>query len=168
MTISAATRATIRAAYDHRCGYCGVREIWVGNALEIDHFRPISHDGADELDNLVYAWTACNRFKGDYWPTHTTPESFRLLHPLRDNLTLHIDQASSGRLVGLTSRGWFHINWLHLNRELLIQLRRWQQEERVFHTALAQAQTIKHSLQQRIVELEEEVNRLQALIDRLA
>jgi 5-methylcytosine-specific restriction endonuclease McrA len=89
MTISAATRATIRTAYDRRCGYCGVREIWVGNELEIDHFRPISHDGADELDNLVYACTACNRFKGDYWPTDATPESFRLLHPLRDNLTLH-------------------------------------------------------------------------------
>jgi hypothetical protein len=27
-----------------------------------------------------------------------------------------------GRLTGLTSRGWFHIQWLHLNRPQLIAL----------------------------------------------
>jgi HNH endonuclease len=167
MTISPAMRVAVRVAYDYCCGYCGVREIWIGNELEIDHFRPLSHDGSDELDNLVCACTACNRFKGDYWPTDTTAENFRLLHPLRDNLTSHIEEAPNGRLVGRTSRGWFHINWLHLNRERLIQLRQWQQEERTFHSSLAQAQATKHSLQQRIVELEEELNRLRVLIERL-
>lgn len=41
----------------------------MGVELEMDHFHPQAADGADEIANLVYACTACNRFKGDYAST---------------------------------------------------------------------------------------------------
>lgn len=35
----------------------------------------------------------------------------------------HITETTHGRLLGLTPRGWFHIQRLHLNRVQLIELR---------------------------------------------
>lgn len=61
-------RAEVRLRYDARCGYCGVREAEAGSELEIDHFKPRTAGGGDDVDNLVYCCPTCNRFKGDYWP----------------------------------------------------------------------------------------------------
>jgi hypothetical protein len=167
MTVAPEVRAVVRVAYGYHCGYCGVSESWAGNELEVDHFRPLSRSGTDALDNLVYACTACNRFKSDYWPDDDAPDSFRLLHPRQDHLEAHILEAANGRLVGLTPRGWFHIRWLHLNRPQLIEMRQLRQSEQVIREALAQAQEVKTKLQERIRELELEVARLQRIITRL-
>lgn len=167
MTVSAQVRATVRAAYDYRCGYCGVPEVWTGGELEIDHFRPLSHGGTDALSNLVYACASCNRFKGDYWTEGNAPDSLRLLHPGQDDLKVHFVETTNGRLVGLTARGWFHIRWLHLNRPPLIELRQLLQSERALREALTQTQEVKTRLQERIRELEIEIARLHEIIARL-
>jgi HNH endonuclease len=168
MPLASEVRNAVRAAYNHRCGYCGVPESWVGGELEIDHFYPLSRGGPDTLDNLVYACTSCNRFKSDYWPRDNAPDSFKLLHPSQDALETHIIEAANGRLVGLTPRGWFHIRWLHLNRPQLIEFRQLQQNDRVLKEALTQAEQMKTNLQKRIQELEAEVARLRDIIAQLA
>jgi HNH endonuclease len=123
MAVSAETRAAVRMTFGGRCSYCGVSETSVGGALEIDHVHPLAAGGSDEIENLVYACTACNRFKGEYAPPPDAPESLRLLHPRRDDTSAHISATAQGRLLGLTPRGWFHIQRLHLNRAQLIELR---------------------------------------------
>lgn len=105
MTLTARIRQTVREAYNFRCGYCGVTETQTGSELEIDHFQPLAHGGTDNLDNLVYACSACNRFKGSYWPIKEAPESLRLLHPLRDARHDHLQLTNDGQLAGLTPRG---------------------------------------------------------------
>lgn len=110
----------VRERFNYRCGYCGVAEHEVGALLEIDHYRPLSAGGGDELDNLVYCCPACNRFKHDYW---SEDEAKRLLHPLRDNLSQHLTESEDGRLIALTSRGGLHIEILRLNRASLVELR---------------------------------------------
>jgi 5-methylcytosine-specific restriction endonuclease McrA len=75
MTISADIRELVRATYNYQCGYCGVTEMLAGGRLEIDHFHPVSHGGLESTDNLIYACTTCNRFKGDYWPPENAPEN---------------------------------------------------------------------------------------------
>ncbi len=167
MTIAQDVRAAVRAAHNSCCGYCGVSETLVGGELEIDHFRPFSRGGADTPANLVYACTTCNRFKGDYWPEEDAPDSFRLLHPSRDDRGAHILDAANGRLVGLTPRGWFHIRWLHLNRPQLIALRQLRRSEQDMREALAQARAAKAELQQRINQLETETAQLREVISRL-
>jgi len=92
----------VRQQYDYRCGYCGIAEHEAGSLLEIDHFRPLRAGGTNELENLVYCCTTCNRHKGDFW-NESEPE--RLLHPLLDDLSVHIYEQENGFLVGLTSRG---------------------------------------------------------------
>ena len=167
MTLTPETRAAVREAYDRRCGYCSVSELWVGGELEIDHFRPPLHGGTDTLDNLVYACTTCNRFKSDYWPTANASEDLRLSHPGQDDLAVHLLETADGRLIGLTPRGWFHIDRLHLNRPQLLDLRQLRQTEQSLQRELAQAQDIRTKLQKRIRALETEVAELREIIARL-
>ncbi|MEJ5309800.1 MAG: HNH endonuclease signature motif containing protein [Anaerolineae bacterium] len=168
MPFSAEMRAAVREAYGRRCGYCGVSEVWVGGELEIDHFRPLRHAGGDDFDNLVYACTICNRFKSDYWPADDAPDNLRLLHPFKDDLSTHLLQTSDGRLVGLTPRGWFHIDRLRLNRPLLVELRRIRHAEQLLRQELDQAQTINAQMLKRIWALEIELAELRELIARLS
>lgn len=128
--ISNEVREEIRRRYHYRCGYCGVSEAAIGSLLELDHFRPKSAEGGDDLENLVYCCTACNRRKGRFWPRVDTTTQ-RLLHPKRDDLTQHFIEEESGMLTALTETGAFHIERLELNRPRLISLRKsWQSEHR--------------------------------------
>ena len=103
-----------------RCGYCQVSETEVGSELTFDHFQPRSLGGSDTADNLVYACHACNEFKGEYYGSD---EGTRLLHPLRDDLTLHLRLGANGNLEGITAVGNRYIERLQLNRQPLVLYR---------------------------------------------
>ena len=108
--------------YSFRCGYCGVSEEDVGGELTVDHFRPVAAGGDDTEENLVYACVRCNQYKGALRPEAMDRGSERrLLHPRRDDLSLHlIEDPLTGRLEGLSPAGQFHIEALRLNRPALI------------------------------------------------
>jgi len=168
MAIDAKTRAAVREVYGRCCGYCGVSEVWVGGELEIDHFQPLRYGGVDTPDNLIYACTICNRFKSDYWLTDDAPDNLRLLHPGKDDLSAHLSETADGRLVGLTPRGWFHIDRLHLNRPLLVELRRLRRMEQPLRREVDQAHDINIQLQKRIRALEVELAGLREVIAGLS
>lgn len=81
------TKRIVRAVFGLHCGYCGVSEVQCGAELTYDHFRPQLQQGSDDIANLVYACHACNQFKGEYW---SEDEESRLLHPITDDVKLHI------------------------------------------------------------------------------
>lgn len=157
-------RESIRALYNFRCGYCGVTETEAGGQLEIDHFCPRSHGGKDTLDNLVYACPTCNRFKGDYWLAPEASPDLMLLHPQQDDLSAHIESLPDGRLIGLTRRGWFHIQRLRLNRVQLIELRLQRAEEGRLRQILKHNQKANARLREYVRELEQETARLLQII----
>jgi hypothetical protein len=157
----------VRERFEGCCGYCGVSELDVGNELEVDHHRPRSRDGGDERENLVYCCTPCNRFKGEYWRAEGEPDDVRLLNPNLDKVEDHVVETVSGRLVGLTARGWFHIDWLHLNRPLLVAWRQRRQRARLIFEALSEAATTATALQERVATLERELAALRATVARL-
>lgn len=122
--IRAQTKRIVRAIYSFRCGYCGVSEAQVGSELTYDHFRPLSQNGTDEAANLVYACHACNEFKSDYW---SEAENDRLLHPLTDNIALHVTEEENATLRSVTELGRVYIERLQLNRAALIG-NRWERQ----------------------------------------
>jgi HNH endonuclease len=117
-------RQIVRMNYMFCCGYCGISETSTGAELTVDHFQPSIRGGTDDIENLVYCCHACNEHKSDFW---TTDPIHRLLHPLRDDVSLHYQEDAEGRLVGLTETGIFHIERLHLNRFPLVEHRLWIQ-----------------------------------------
>ena len=167
MAISDENRQAVREQYNFTCGYCGVSEIDAGSELEIDHFQPISHGGSDERENLVYACPACNRNKASYWPLPDTPPHMHLLHPLTDSLKTHIALLQDGRMAGLTPRGWFHIDWLHLNRPQLIAMRQKQAIYQRTQSLIEEIQQINHQLQELIASQEQELDTLREQVRRL-
>ena len=144
-------REAVRARYRFRCGYCGISERDAGAELTVDHFQPVSHQGGDDSENLVYCCHACNEHKSDFWTTDTTR---RLLHPLRDTLALHLWEDEQGRLVGLTETGVFHIERLHLNRSPLIEHRLWLHREQESQAESAQVLARLQEAEARIARME--------------
>ena len=119
--------AIIRERYGFRCGYCGVSEVESGGELTIDHYVPLSAEGDDEERNLVHACFRCNLYKGDTLPFEGSPRVQKILHPLFDDLTIHLRlDNTTGLLESLTTTGTTHIAILRLNRPALV-LRRLQQ-----------------------------------------
>lgn len=83
-------------------------------------------------------------------------------------MSTHIIETASGRVNGLTKRGWFHIQWLHLNRPQLVALRQQRIERRQLLNDLIQAEATNRELTQRVRLLEQEIRQLLALIRRLS
>jgi len=163
--VTPAQREAIRRAYRFQCGYCSVHENDVGSALEIDHFQPLSSDGTDEESNLVYACSACNKAKGDFWSLPNTEA--RLLHPKRDALDEHMRLSPDDHLQPLTPTGAFHIRRLRLNRPQLVALR--QAHRRATHhiARLTALETQIVELRREIVSLEGQLAILLEQIRRL-
>jgi hypothetical protein len=145
-------REAVRTRFTGHCGYCGLHENEAGARLTIDHFQPVSRGGSDDLENLVYACHNCNTFKSDYW---SEDDTHVLLHPLHDDLSLHLVESITSQMVPLTERGMTYITVLHLNRPELIQRRRIKHRQEISTAVLTE-------LSERFTRLETEIKRLQA------
>lgn len=167
MSISLELREKVRLHYSSCCAYCGVSEIDVGGLLEIEHFQPTSKGGTDDFENLVYACTICNRYKANYWPDEAVSENLRILHPGTDKIEEHVAELTNGTLIGITEQGWFHVNWLHLNRPQLVEFRRLRLQRENPGISLQRLEVANQQLRQRNAELEEEIIWLQSIIRQL-
>ena len=153
------SREAVRRLYDFTRGYCGVREEDAGSELEIDHFQPRAAGGSDKLENLVYCCTTCNRLKGDFWARDEFSEARRLLHPKRDDMSLHLRQESDGHLTALTETGAFHLARLRLNRPPLLALRRERLENARLREELEQARAVQNDWRESLGILNKEIER---------
>jgi hypothetical protein len=150
-------REAVRRTHDYRCGYCGVREEESGSELEIDHYRPRSVGGGDELENLVYCCPTCNRLKSDYWPAPQTADGPYFLNPRRED--------PDGSLVALTARGGFHLERLRLNRPPLVALRRARAEHAALLRELDALRGGQEKLRAQLAARDEEIRHI---LDELA
>lgn len=124
----------------------------MGATLTIDHHRPRSRGGTDDGENLVYACARCNEHKGAYWH-EADPPRVRLLHPGREDLTLHLHEGEDARLVGVTPEGAFLIEKLRLNRAPLVAHRARVRIASARAEALDDARRKVRELEQRIADL---------------
>jgi hypothetical protein len=90
-----------------------------------------------------------------------------LLHPGRDSLNYDITVLEGGHLAGLTPRGWFHIDWLHLNRPQLIAMRHKQAVYQRAQSLIEDMKQLNRQLQERIALQEQELDALRQKVRRL-
>jgi len=108
----------IRQRANFACEYCGISEIDSGGLLTMDHFRPRTLGGGDDLDNLLYCCYRCNLYKGDYWPEQ--PSDTKLWNPRIEPMQLHLRPLADGSLYPITPTGELTLQRLRLNRPQLV------------------------------------------------
>jgi len=111
-----------------QCAYCGRSEKLMGVTFEIEHIIPQSAGGQTSRDNLCLSCPTCNRHKGAQL-TALDPMSgneVTLFHPLKQNWAEHFAwNNDSTQVVGLTPTGRATIEALHMNRPVIVELRRY-------------------------------------------
>lgn len=91
-------------------------------AFEVDHIRPTSRGGTEELDNLALACRVCNLRKYDYIEAidPVTQKISRLFHPRQDNWSEHFAKPPDlpYHIVGKTQIGRVTVARLDMNSSL--------------------------------------------------
>jgi len=62
-------RSDLMAMYEdqeHRCAYCGITLFWsIPNDIHVDHIKPVTKGGTNDIDNLALTCADCNLSKHD-------------------------------------------------------------------------------------------------------
>jgi hypothetical protein len=62
-------RSDLMAMYEdqeHRCAYCGITLYWsIPNDIHVDHIKPVTKGGTNDIDNLALTCADCNLSKHD-------------------------------------------------------------------------------------------------------
>ena len=130
MSVPSAQWRRLRERSNFACEFCGVSESDAGGLLTVDHFRPRTQGGTDDLDNLVYCCIRCNQYKQDYWPSNRQQPA--LWNPRDSDVASHFVELENGWLHPLTPAGAFTLSRLRLNRPPLVAWRlqrRYRQEQ---------------------------------------
>lgn len=126
----------LRPDFRHRCAYCLTHEFYFlgGEGGQIDHHRPLNPPVALGIDfsnlkhvytNLYWSCSTCNNSKGNRWPTEAEYAVGEcLLDPCLEDHDDHWDSYPDGNLVSKSATGTYTIRGIRLNRNRLIQFRR--------------------------------------------
>ncbi len=162
MRLGAEIVSEVRSRAKYGCEYCGVSEIDAGGELSIDHFQPVSRDGSDELDNLVYCCVRCNQYKHAYWPE--SAGAAPIWNPRHEPAETHFVELEDGQLLALTEVGEFTLNRLRLNRGPLVSYRLMKRRQDRQRGLLNQYQALAQSLEQLHAQLDRLVHEQQSLL----
>ena len=88
------------------------------------------------------------------------------MHPLEDNLTLHLLEQHNSQLIGKTPEGRFYIQRLRLNRSQLIEHRRRKHADQKMQNEIKVLRQQIHDLQQELVQLNSSLQETLTEIDR--
>lgn len=114
--ISAELRHLVRTRAAGFCEYCLIHEDDTYFGCQIDHIISEKHGGATEADNLAYACSFCNRYKGSdvgsvVWDSG---EFVRFYNPRRDKWRDHF-RIDGIKIVPLTDIGEVTTRILEMN-----------------------------------------------------
>jgi hypothetical protein len=120
MVISKSLFQTIRQRAQFRCEYCHYPELLSSAPLSIEHVRPQSLGGNDNLDNLALACRRCNerRYNFIVGIDPDTQVEIPIFNPRQQNWSEHfIWSVDLLRVIGTTETGRATCNRLDLNDE---------------------------------------------------
>ena len=127
MSISPAKRKAVAERANYLCEYCFSQRRYSPDSFSVEHIKPKSKKGSDELENLALSCQGCNGFKSN---KIRVIDSFSgkittLYNPRRDVWEKHFEwSADFSEIVGLTAKGRATIELLKLNREEVVNLRK--------------------------------------------
>lgn len=162
MTLPADLVEQVRSRAGYACEYCGVTETDSAGQLTVDHYRPQSQGGTDELDNLLYCCYRCNLYKAAYWPAQ--PGDPTLWNPRQEPMEKHLLTLTDGRLYPISATGQFTLERLRLDRPALRAYRLRNRVQREEAAVLQQYRDLLQSLKQLHEQLAETVAEQQALL----
>lgn len=118
----------LRKYFNHRCVYCEIREPEFGGMRNfcVEHYRSKSKfpQLKTAIENLLYACSYCNSFKGNYWPNLIQVLLNEIiLNPRTDDINHHIE-TSKPEWYGKTYRGKWNISRLQLSSIRMINIRK--------------------------------------------
>jgi len=119
-------RQTVYEAARGHCAYCHSRDSLMGVTFEVDHILPRSKGGTTNQGNLCLACPTCNRYKSAKTEAldPETNQTVPLFDPVKDAWDEHFIWSEKGSvLIGLSSTSRATVEWLRMNRPVLIQLR---------------------------------------------
>ncbi|MBS1796905.1 MAG: HNH endonuclease [Acidobacteria bacterium] len=127
MSISPAKRKAVAERARHLCEYCFSQRKYSPDPFSVEHIRPSSKKGSDELENLALACQGCNGHKSDK-TSALDPVSGRktpLYNPRQDAWEKHFTwNPVFSEIIGLTAKGRATVELLRLNRPEIVNLRR--------------------------------------------
>ncbi len=116
----------VRQRAKYLCEYCHSSEKWQYVAFTIDHIKPVSHGGSENIDNLALACFHCNRQKSNQVEADdpTTGITVPLFNPRLEDWSTHFRWSLDSLYIqGITAIGRATISALKLNRERIIIIR---------------------------------------------
>jgi HNH endonuclease len=119
------TRQTIRDRAAGCCEYCRLPQVVSGLLpFHVEHIRGKQHRGSDELDNLCYACSRCNHYKGPNLSSYDplTDRHVPLFHPRRDVWSHHFE-FEGPLILGITPEGRATVELLQMNDSRRVNLR---------------------------------------------
>lgn len=89
--VSEELRRLVADRADDICEYCLIHNDYTFFGCEVDHVISLKHSGSTEPENLAYACSFCNRFKGSDVAALSpdTGEPVRLFNPRIDRWAEH-------------------------------------------------------------------------------
>jgi HNH endonuclease len=120
-----ATRRFVRDRAAARCEYCRLPDEVSGLLpFHVEHVRAIQHRGTDDLNNLCYACSRCNRFKGPNLSSYDplSDQHVMLFDPRHDPWNDHF-RMDGPTIVGLTPEGRATVDLLKMNEMWRLNLR---------------------------------------------
>ena len=117
-SIPAPIERRVRAAAQHRCGYCLSPQHLVMARLEIEHIIPLAKEGSNAEENIWLACPICNRYKSDKTMALDleTSTTVPLFNPRTQTWSGHFRWSDDGlRIIGHTALGRATVATLHLS-----------------------------------------------------
>ena len=130
--VSEEVRRLVADRADHICEYCLIDEDHTFFGCEVDHVVSLKHSGPTEPENLAYACSFCNRYKGSDIASLSpkTGAMVRFFNPRTDRWAEHF-RLDGYRIEPITSIGEATARILKFNdserileRKTLIEIKR--------------------------------------------
>lgn len=112
--VSTQIREDVKRRAGHSCEYCLLHEKLSFFTHEIDHIISLKHGGSNDVDNLAYSCSVCNRNKGSDIGSILNGDYLRFFNPRLDKWNEHFF-IEDGIILALTPIGEVTVRILQVN-----------------------------------------------------